>query len=772
MTQESQTQGPDAKKQLALFAVMQMLGGATLFLLVPHFCKLTLPLLSGSTQVWLLATCYAFLCLLAGCVYATFLPRHCDLKRQLAIQSILLLTPCVCLPMRLPANWLPPGGADPVTWLLSTLSLTMLLPAFAVASMSMISWQWFARLTPYTRCDAFRLYSSFFAGGCAGSFLYGLALDRYLPLALRGLVLTGLYALFALISLFVAYTVFSFSKSQMQSESVESQVEGDEAEPPVIAVEHVKWVAFAFIPASLTLSVCSYLGCALSASPVVLCLPLAAYALALALSFAPNTGSLRIMSRNVLPLAVIVTVGLLTSTAAIRNAGEMNAIPLYIFGVHLLSLLAVACGCFGHLADEAPDSKKLNEFFVCVSVGSALGFFFNAYAAPRLFSSAVEYPLMLGVAAVLLTPRISFGFKERVAQGHIPPYLVPVCVAVLALLAFAYDGFVGVVMGALHNDLLEAVVDMVWRYLAPVAFLIYYAPSEKQFRLGLAALLVVAAINFTAGDQNQVFASRNFFGCHRIRVDSNNNWCEMWRGHSQFGKQSLDPEVRKDPLGAYYPHGPMGALLVNRFWSGNQAVQPPFAVIGMGCGSTAAYARPGQTLSIFEADPEVERLAQNPFYFTHLFSSIKRDARLETVPGDGRTMIKLAPDHVYSVLVVDLPCVGPLPIHLLTREAIALFLQKTSLDGMIAFHVSSPYYGLQPVLWKLAMDLNLYAVVNDDIDDSELKLGRDHSSWILLSADQNTLAPYLKSGWNPLTPHPEQKVWTDDYSDPLSVLVR
>jgi hypothetical protein len=768
MTQDSQIQEARATKKITLFAAMQFLGGALLFMLIAQFCRITLPLLSGATQVWLLSTSYAFLCLMAGCVFAIFMPRHSELKKQLLIQSLLLVVPFISLPLRLPVNWQPPGGFDPLTWVISALSLTVLLPGFAISSMSMISLQWFGRMTPYTKSDVFRLYSSFFAGGGASCLLYGLFLERFLPLTQRGLLLAGAYALYVLVALGTIYVVFKQASANEMVTAEPQDTENLFAFTP----DHFRWIAYSFIPASITLSVCTYIGSALSPSPVFLCLPLAIYAISQAISFTPEAASARIFFRNALPLAVMLLIGLLTSTAAIRNAGEPHPIPLYLLAVHLIALLVVAGGCLGHLADEAPQSKQLNEFLVCVALGSALGFLFNACVAPRVFTSFVEYPLMLGVAAVLLTPRISLGFQERVTIGSVPSLLVPVCVGVLALLAFTYDGFVGVVMGALHNDLLEAVVDMLWRYLAPLAFLVYYAPDDKQFRLGLTALLLVAGINFANSDQSQVLASRNFFGCHRVRIDANNNWCELWRGHGRLGKQSLDPDIRKDPLGAFYPHGPMGSLLLGKFWTAAGGAQPPFALIGMGCASPAAYVRSGQTLSIFEPDPEIDRLAQNPFYFTHLFSAIKRDARLETIAGDGRTSLKLAPDHVYSLLLVDLPNIGPLPTHLLTKEALSLFLQKTSLDGMIAFHVTNPYYGLQPVLWKLAMDLNLYAVVSDDVDESELKLGRDQSSWILLSADQNILAPYLKSGWTALSPHPEQKIWTDECSDPLSVLVR
>jgi hypothetical protein len=191
-------------------------------------------------------------------------------------------------------------------------------------------------------------------------------------------------------------------------------------------------------------------------------------------------------------------------------------------------------------------------------------------------------------------------------------------------------------------------------------------------------------------------------------------------------------------------------------------------VIGLGVGSTAAYAQRGETWTFYEIDPLVAKVARNDtlFHYLHAAAAVPR-----IVLGDARLSLAVAPPRSFDVLLVDAFSSDAIPMHLLTREALALYRQRLAEDGIVAWHISNRYLDLRPVLQGLAADAGMTALIFSDQQIPKESGGRFPSVWVAMTAGPKTLdAIRSDSRWLPLRSPRPPIVWTDQRSDVLSVL--
>jgi SAM-dependent methyltransferase len=241
-----------------------------------------------------------------------------------------------------------------------------------------------------------------------------------------------------------------------------------------------------------------------------------------------------------------------------------------------------------------------------------------------------------------------------------------------------------------------------------------------------------------------------------------------------------DLRLRGEPLTYYHRQGPIGHV----FKTCNVADRP-VGLIGLGTGTLAAYALPGQKIDIFEIDPLVRDLAfTDDSYFTYVADARKRGAHLSLLLGDARLMMERSspsPANRYGLIVVDAFSSDAIPVHLITQEALRMYLERLQPDGILCFHISNRYLDLQPVLANLAQELGLAGFVGSGKEDP--RVGRDASTWVMLARDPEHLARLLQPvgangassdvlGWQTLSPDPRVGIWTDDYSNLLSAFMR
>jgi SAM-dependent methyltransferase len=266
----------------------------------------------------------------------------------------------------------------------------------------------------------------------------------------------------------------------------------------------------------------------------------------------------------------------------------------------------------------------------------------------------------------------------------------------------------------------------------------------------------------TAVPPPALHAERTFFGVLRVETDGKQH--VFWHGTTVHGVESFAPGLRDVPLSYYARVGPLGQLFARLPREARNV-----AVVGLGAGTTAGYSRAGDRYTFYEIDKAVVRIASNPRYFTFLHDS---KAHVGIVVGDGRLQLATAPDSSYDLIVLDAFSSDAVPVHLLTREAVQLYLRKLRPGGVIAFNLSNRYLDLEPVIDGIDRSLGLSGLAETYMaSKAARRVGVESSIWAVVgrrSADLEQLARDRR--WQPLRRDAGARVWTDEYSNILSVI--
>ena len=200
-------------------------------------------------------------------------------------------------------------------------------------------------------------------------------------------------------------------------------------------------------------------------------------------------------------------------------------------------------------------------------------------------------------------------------------------------------------------------------------------------------------------------------------------------------------DMRQEPLTYYHRTGPVGAMFAELTRRGKD--KEHVAMVGLGTGSVSCYAQKGQQLTFYEIDPTVKKLvADTDKYFTYVDDARKRGANVDFRMGDARLKLKDTDDK-YALLLIDAFSSDSIPIHLLTVEAVGLYLERLKEDGILALHISNKFVRLEPVVAAIAEKHNLEARVWND--DAEGRHGKTASSWVVLARKREDLGDRLCS---------------------------
>jgi spermidine synthase len=273
---------------------------------------------------------------------------------------------------------------------------------------------------------------------------------------------------------------------------------------------------------------------------------------------------------------------------------------------------------------------------------------------------------------------------------------------------------------------------------------------------------------YAVGQANVVYVERSFFGVKRVVADAKQASHQLYHGTTMHGIQSLDPSRQCEALSYYARTGPIGQVFAARAGNPHGA---RVGVVGLGAGSLAGYWRAGDEWVFYEIDPIVERVARDPRYFT-LLGDCAPDSSV--VLGDARLSLAQQPAQRHDMLIMDAYSSDAIPIHLITREALALYLDRLAPHGVMAFHISNRHFDLKPALAALAADAGLVALSQlDSATPDELALGKSSSEWVLMARQRADFGPLASDArWQPLESNGSFPLWTDDYSSLLLALKR
>jgi hypothetical protein len=473
----------------------------------------------------------------------------------------------------------------------------------------------------------------------------------------------------------------------------------------------------------------------------------------------------------VLPLAMYLGTFVLTfsSRELLPHRQLVRVLPVLIFGclctilmgagkwwlilLHLLTFFVCAMVCHRELARRRPDTEHLTEFYIWMSFGGVLGGVFNGLVAPQLFSTILEYPLVLALTA-LAAPSTEF------RKSRPEPILPLLCVSAFVLALILGMGALGLMVTAfgLREVLLSCVIVLTAASL--------FANRPRVFGAMSLACVGVIAVGLPSGGGTVLFAARSFFGVHRVIDAPDHSYHLLRHGSTTHGRQDMPALSSCEPNGYYHRSNPIGQL----FGEMGGRLED-VAVVGLGSGGLACYAKPGHDWTFYEIDPLVERIARDSRYFTHLQNS---RGRLNVVLGDGRLTLQRASPGAYDLIILDAFSSDAIPVHLLTREAVELYLSRLKPAGIVAVHISNRYLNLEPVLAAQAQQQGLFALANldDRIPDVDARKGRYGSRWVLLARTQEPLVNLVgRPGWRSPAINERVRPWSDDYSNILQAVL-
>jgi spermidine synthase len=313
----------------------------------------------------------------------------------------------------------------------------------------------------------------------------------------------------------------------------------------------------------------------------------------------------------------------------------------------------------------------------------------------------------------------------------------------------------------LHCDLSTLNLIITHGSLGLICYALVLLKKPFLFGLGVAALLMTIVLS-TDITRNVVYRERSFFGVLTVARESDGAFTNLYHGVTLHGRQEMSAQQRFEPISYYHRKGPVGQVFDH--FSGTKK-KLRIAVTGLGAGSLAAYAEPDQELHFYEIDRTIKMIALNPGYFTYL-NDCRADWKI--ILGDARLTMEKALPHYYGIIILDAFSSDSIPVHLMTKEAVNLYFSKLSRDGILLLHISNRYLDLAPVLAELAYENGLAARICDDEEDTTIE--KYGSTWVVLARTEADLGGLAGSkSWQKITRRQNVKVWTDDFSNILSV---
>jgi hypothetical protein len=781
------------------------LSALILFAVEPMFTKMVLPLLGGTPTVWNTAVMFFQAVLLAGYLYAHLLSRLRGLRNQALVHVGVLVAGLLFLPVHVGLAWSPAVSAHPIAWLIASLAVSIGVPFFAISATAPLLQSWFSRSNHPHASDPYFLYVSSNIGGIVALLAYPVILEPTFGLTLQGRLWMAAYALLtALIGLF-ALSLWTTQRRHPFGEIAEVAADLSMAGPADLSdrvtwATRARWVALAFVPSALLLAVTLHISTDIASAPFLWVAPLLLYSLSFILVFARRPVLKHKWMLMLQPWVYAVAAFYFTDREPL-----VFALPL-----HLLTLFVAAMVCHGELVRRRPAVQHLTEFYFWMSFGGLLGGVFCVLIAPVVFNSVLEYPLVLILGCLLLPaggPAPSHGPLARawrpgtVDHGQEGPATTRAGTFALRLLRYGLDLALPAVLAAgiyfAHQDVVsngvttarwEQWTDYAARHYASQRIVDIAGPAAVCFALGavffvfrkrplrftLGFGVLLASVLYGDKMDNQLFQQRSFFGVYTVTATQAEPEEDFYGIHSLYhgttlhGDQDMDPQNLLTPRTYYDRQGPLAQV-----FEALRAVREldRVGVTGLGSGTTSCYQQPGQKMTFFEIDPTVERIARDPRLFRYLEFC---GQNVEVVIGDGRQNLGRVPDGTFNLLILDAFSSDAIPVHLLTREALAVYLRKIAAGGVVLFHISNRFLRLEPVVANLAADAGAAALMQDyePSSEQEAQVNACSSTWVAVArAPEDFGALETDDRWFVPGPDARVGVWTDDYSNIFRTLI-
>ncbi len=503
--------------------------------------------------------------------------------------------------------------------------------------------------------------------------------------------------------------------------------------------QRLLWVALAFAPSSLLLGVTTHITTDVASAPLLWVIPLILYLLTYVIVFSRRPALRHEWMVKIQPFVLLPALFLM------MRPGHWAT-----FISDLAVFFVMAMVCHGELVRRRPAATNLTEFYLLMSLGGVLGGVFNAVIAPVAFDGVYEFAVALAVACLLRPGPFGGTARERLLDIGLPALMLAAMLSPWLFFDLNLQQFLS--KGLLPCLILAAVL------------VFGFKDRPVRFGLGMAAVLTITTLGPTLLVHDR---QRSFFGVYSVVSDPAGETYGLRHGTTVHGAQSMDPAHWREPIAYYTRQGPLGqAFAVLNAADRIHRV----GLVGLGVGTVVCYRQPGQRWTLYEIDPVVERIARDTRFFHYMSECFDPDT-METRLGDARLVLVKEPSAAFDLLVLDAFSSDSVPVHLMTREALAIYRDKLTDDGVILVNISNRYLNLKSVLGRLIEDSGMHGRIQvHTIKGRDVVKGLS-SVWVAIAKNEEALEPLRAAGaWRRLSAPASVPVWTDDFSNILGVI--
>jgi hypothetical protein len=748
----------------ALFALAIFLSAFLLFQVELLLGKQILPIFGGAPAVWTTCLLVFQLLLLGGYTFAHGVAVRLTIREQTLVQlSLLGLSLCVFVlasqvwptPITPHASWRPASADDPTWTIVRFLLVTIGLPFFVLSTTSSLALHWLAKTLPGN--PPYRFYALSSAGSLLGLLSYPVLIEPNLRLRTQAWAWTASYAVYV-----VAFGMCALLVRRAASQRPEiaglPEVRQDLTASPGWPARFL-WVTLAACASVLLLATTNHISQELTVVPFLWVLPLSLYLLSFVFCFESDRWYRQRAFHALFMLAAFAVILVMQPNADYSYLVQLGACS---------AMLSAGCMvCHGEAARTRPHADHLTQFYLCLSIGGALGGVFVSLIAPRIFPNYWEYPLgVLACTALILF----VSMKETSSWWH--SGRTSLGVALFGLIAVLTPSVLAPVWPAAAQFPRWGRLGVAGALLVLAAWVYLREQSSREPRGGpwavrlaarcsLAVLTAGLAIPQKADFFHVVRRSRNFYGVLSVIDAQPENYLALRHGEIVHGFQFEDAARRRLATGYYGENS--AANIVIRHWPHHPM---RVGLVGMGTGTLASIGQPGDVYRFYEINPDVYRSSEG----TQPYFSFLKDSRaqIEVVLGDARGSLQREAQQdrlqKFDVLILDAFSSDAIPMHLLTLEAFKIFTEHMrGPESVIAVHISNRTLDLGPVVAGVAREFGLSAVRNISLPSKSYLW---ESDWVLLSRTDASLdLPELKPGKVPFAAGMKPILWTDDYSN-------
>jgi hypothetical protein len=760
------------------FTATTFLSALLLFSVQPMFAKMVLPVLGGSPSVWAVAIFFFQAALLVGYCYAHFLIAHASTPHTGLIHLAVCLLAFVALPIGLPSSWGEPPPGEPYLWQIGLFAVAIGLPFVAVSANAPLLQAWFARTGHPHGHDPYFLYAASNLGSLIALLGYPFVLEP--AFGLRELSRLWSWGFLVLVlALALVFAVMRICQAQLGEEKAGAAV-SPSAESGAIKPtwpDRLGWIGLALVPSALLTAFTTHVTTDVASAPLLWVLPLALYLLTFVLVF---------RDKPLIPRPVLLYLHLAAVAFALLTLSQTKHETWFLTATAgVLVFFTSAMVAHRTLFEARPAARYLTEFYLWMSFGGALGGLSAALIAPKIFSEVFEYPLLLALSMACRPGVFDIAALRRVA-GSIAALLGRIAPVperwrtgemtendkqnALVLWLIAAGGILTIywlpwAINRLGISVGEWGTTPVVVALLVVVLLAEFRRPTRQF---IAALLVFCALVWLPSAVKRGEAQRSYFGVYRVQTADDGAYHTLIHGTTLHGAQRIrddegNPVDDPTPATYYYPNSPM-AQTINKVRERLGQKKGTYGVIGLGSGSLACHSKEGETWRIFEIDPVIIGIASNPRYFTFLKHCMPKP---DIVLGDARLTMAKQKDGAFDLIIVDAFSSDAVPVHLMTAEAIRLYLDKLTPDGVALLHISNRYLDLDSVLGATVQVVpGAHGILVSD-DTADGSYAQSTSTVVLFAKSAEALEPFRTFEGVAELDDGDLKPWTDDYSDIL-----